>query len=454
MGDVHNNAGKSLFVHLKGENIGRWEDKATGERGDLLDLIRHARGLPRLGHAMAEARRLLGIADPPRNAAPKAPAPAPTTAATPVPIADEDVSSNTARARKLWERCRPLHETEGATYLHARGISDITHEALRFHPEVLYREDNLTAHAPAIVAAIRGPDGTINAVHRTWLDAGGAGKANLPEPRKMLGPPRGQGVLFHPERAARNDIVVGEGIETVLSVTTALPGSAGIATLSASVMAGIVIPDSLGRILIAVDRDTAGYPASLSLEARLREEGRPVRLILPQHGDFNDDLMALGAAGLREHIQAQLSAPALPLPEQLPAHPSPPPDKPDAPERLLFLSRLELSPGPSKFSLAVLDDIDRKELEKAIHFEKTPDAQQVLRCARAWADIALVAARRTRIRKVLVLVDAWLIPPLQRELHARKLIPVYPYILTRKIESASGSRWERKLTGIVPALTD
>ena len=409
---------------------------------------------------MAEARQILGIADPPRNAAPNAPSPAPdpNPVPAPQPVANDDedaeVSSNTANARRLWERCTPLHDTDGAIYLHSRGISDIVHESLRFHPEVLYREDSYVRREPAMVAAIKAPDGSINAVHRTWLDASGTGKAKLPEPRKMLGPPKGQGVLFHPERADRNDIVVGEGIETVLSVTTALPGSAGIATLSSSVMAGIAIPDSIGRVLIAADRDPAGYPAAFALEARLREEGRAVRLIIPQQSDFNDDLMALGAAGLREYIQAQLSAPALQLAEQLPENPAPPPDEPDAPESLLLLSRLELSSGTPKFRLVGLEEVDRKELEKAIHFDKAPDAQQVRRCARAWADIALAGARRTRIRKTLVLADAWLVPPLERELRARSLIPVYPHVLARKVETASGPQWERTFTGIVPSLAD
>ena len=405
---------------------------------------------------MAEARQILGITNPPRNTGPKAPATPPGPVPTPPPVAndDDDVSSNTANARRLWERCKPLPDTDAAMYLHSRGISDIVHESLRFHPEVLYREDSFVTRAPAMVAAIKAPDGSINAVHRTWLDPSGTGKAQLPEPRKMLGPPKGHGVLFHPERADRNDIVIGEGIETVLSVTTALPGGAGIATLSSSVMAGIAIPDSLGRILIAVDRDKSGYPAAMSLEQRLREEGRPVRLILPQRNDFNDDLMALGAGGLREHIQAQLSAPALQLPEQFPPPPAPLPDEPAAPEPVLTLSRSALSSNASEFGLVALDEVDRKELVKTIHFDKPPNEQQVRTCARAWADIAIMTARRTGIRKVLVLADAWLIPPLERELRARQLIPVYPHILTRKIDTPSGPQWDRKLTGIVPSLQD
>ena len=405
---------------------------------------------------MAEARQILGITNPPRNIDPKRPhsAPGPVPAPQPVANDDDDVSSNTTNARKLWDRCKPLPDTDAAIYLHSRGISDIAHESLRFHPEVLYREDSFVTRAPAMVAAIKAPDGSINAVHRTWLDPSGTGKAQLPEPRKMLGPPKGHGILFHPERADRNDIVVGEGIETVLSVITSLPGCAGIATLSSSVMAGIAIPDSLGRTLIAVDRDKSGYPAAMKLEERLREEGRPVRLILPQRNDFNDDLMALGASGLRELIQAQLSAPALLLPEQFPPHPTPLPDEPAAPEPVLTLSRSALSSNASEFGLVALDEVDRKELAKTIHFDKPPNEQQVRTCARAWADIAIMTARRTGIRKILVLADTWLIPPLERELRARQLIPVYPHILTRKIDTPSGPQWDRKLIGIVPSLQD
>ena len=45
VGDVRNTPGRSLFVRLKGPisgkgAIGKWTDAATGEHGDLLDIIR------------------------------------------------------------------------------------------------------------------------------------------------------------------------------------------------------------------------------------------------------------------------------------------------------------------------------------------------------------------------------------------------------------------------------
>ena len=64
VGDVHNTPGRSMFVRLqelpKGP-AGKWTDAATGEHGDLLDIIRESRGSARLprgrrgGEALSEA---------------------------------------------------------------------------------------------------------------------------------------------------------------------------------------------------------------------------------------------------------------------------------------------------------------------------------------------------------------------------------------------------------------
>src|SRR5581483_2863116 len=64
VGDVQNTAGRSLYVRLHGPEAGpgapgKWTDGATGEHGDLLDLIAHNRGLDRLGDVLDEARSFL-----------------------------------------------------------------------------------------------------------------------------------------------------------------------------------------------------------------------------------------------------------------------------------------------------------------------------------------------------------------------------------------------------------
>src|SRR3984957_3489589 len=48
VGDVHNSPGRSMFVRLQDSPkgpAGKWTDAATGEHGDLLDVIRESLGL-------------------------------------------------------------------------------------------------------------------------------------------------------------------------------------------------------------------------------------------------------------------------------------------------------------------------------------------------------------------------------------------------------------------------
>ena len=66
VGDVRNAPGRSMFVRLKGPESGRgaagkWTDAATGEHGDLLDVIRESRGLVDFRDVADEARHFLSL---------------------------------------------------------------------------------------------------------------------------------------------------------------------------------------------------------------------------------------------------------------------------------------------------------------------------------------------------------------------------------------------------------
>src|SRR5881392_1859976 len=66
VGDVRNTAGRSMFVRLKrvnagGRPAGKWTDAATGEHGDLLDVIRESCGLVDFRDVTDEARRFLSL---------------------------------------------------------------------------------------------------------------------------------------------------------------------------------------------------------------------------------------------------------------------------------------------------------------------------------------------------------------------------------------------------------
>ena len=61
-GDLDGARGRSLFVRLCGSaKPGRWTDAATGDHGDLLDLIRYRTNAPTLRAALDEARAFLAL---------------------------------------------------------------------------------------------------------------------------------------------------------------------------------------------------------------------------------------------------------------------------------------------------------------------------------------------------------------------------------------------------------
>src|ERR1035437_1818789 len=86
---------------------------------------------------------------------------------------------------------------------------------------------------PAMLAAIVGADGRFSGLHITWLDlARPKGKAEVPDPttgdllpaKKVRGSKSGGRIEIVP-RAAPRRLIIGEGIETVLAVWTALDGA-------------------------------------------------------------------------------------------------------------------------------------------------------------------------------------------------------------------------------------
>lgn len=69
VGDVDNNPGRSLYVRLRATDqsqgaAGKWTDAATGDHGDLLDLIAANKRLHSLRDTLDEARRFLSLPRP------------------------------------------------------------------------------------------------------------------------------------------------------------------------------------------------------------------------------------------------------------------------------------------------------------------------------------------------------------------------------------------------------
>ena len=177
--------------------------------------------------------------------------------------------------------------------------------ALRFHPKCWHREEGQTRSVPrpALIAAVTDGAGALQGVHRTWLAPDGQGKARVETQRRAMGHLLGNAVRLTPH----DDIlVVGEGIETMLTLVEAAPGLPVWAALSSGHLGAVLLPEGVQRLYIAIDRDPAGSQAAERLSARATEVGISVRVLEPLLGDFNDDLRANGKEALRQHLAGQI----------------------------------------------------------------------------------------------------------------------------------------------------
>lgn len=298
VGDIYNTSGESLYVRLAGPTSGKgargkWVDAATGEHGDLLDLIRLQRG-DGWRDAMEEARAFLNL-----------PPPSEPERTRPTPAARDTTES----ARRLLRSGQSLAGTPAAVYLRTRGIEHaVGLPAPRFHPRCLHRPSKRspgpdTWH-PALLATITDLSGSVTGVGRTWLAPDGRGKADLPKPRRALGNLLGHGVRI--AGTVPDLMVAGEGIESVLSVHRVMPSVPHVAALSAGHLAALILPPGLRHLYIARDADRAGERGAGILRRRAEAEGILVTELMQREDDFNRDLCHLGPRDLALHLAPQL----------------------------------------------------------------------------------------------------------------------------------------------------
>jgi hypothetical protein len=299
VGDVRNTPGRSMFVRLRGSSsgkgaAGKWTDAATGEHGDLLDVIRESCGLLDFHDVVEEACRFLSLPRLDFELTPREPI-------TPAPVGSPE------SARRLFAMSQPVIGTIAEAYLRKRGITAL-HEAgaLRFHPRCYYRPgpDEPTEVWPALIAAVTDLAGGITGAHRTWLDPSGNDKAPLDTPRRAMGHLLGYGVRFG---LATDVLAAGEGLETMLSLRSALSILPVVAALSANHLAAFLFPATLRRLYVARDRDQAGDLAVVTLTQRAQSAGIEALTLSPSLGDFNEDLRQLGVDELRAALRVQLA---------------------------------------------------------------------------------------------------------------------------------------------------
>ncbi|WP_421699832.1 DUF7146 domain-containing protein [Ancylobacter sp.] len=297
VGDIRNTPGRSLFVRLQASAkgpAGKWTDAATGEHGDLLDVIRGSLGLTDFPNVAGEARAFLNLPPP----EPKPASPCRGIAQAP--------SGSVEAARRLFAMSRPIVGTIAETYLRRRGITLLHGTAnLRFHPRCYYKRDDGPSETwPAMIAAVTDLTGRITGVHRTWLAPDGSDKAPVTTPRKAMGDLLGSTVRIGVPDSV---MAAGEGIETMLSLRQVLPDMAIAPALSAAHLAAILFPLRLRRLYIVRDNDPAGDAARDMLMERANAEGIEAIPLSPALGDFNEDLQQLGIDTLRTGVRVQLA---------------------------------------------------------------------------------------------------------------------------------------------------
>ena len=301
VGDTSGAAGRSLVIRLhaqEGRKAGGWTDYATGEFGDLIDLLHAKLGSRSLRETLHEAQQFLGTAPLPVSEVSKK-------------VSRDAGAANTKRiasARRLFAAGKSVLGTTAATYLRRRGIARFG-PALRFHPRVNLRGDdidsNQSCHSPALLAKITDNQGNITGCARTYLDPATGRIADLRNPKRILGQLHGNAVRFW-SGSNLGDLIVGEGLENTLSVGTALPEFNLASCLTATHLGLFFPPSGIKCIWIARDNDAAGERAAQTLASKLGSSGIECRHLVPKLGDFNEDLLAFGKGGLRNVLLAAM----------------------------------------------------------------------------------------------------------------------------------------------------
>ena len=266
-----------------------------GAHGDVLGWVMQREHLS-FREAVA---RLGGGGDSPalKVAAPPPARPAPET---------DDAARRAAAITVFLGAQLSLAGTPAADYLAARGIDfgrlGRQPRALRFHPGLW--EPSTRAPFPALVGAITSVSGETIGVHRTWLARGPDGrwgKARVANPKMSLGFVGGgairlwRGASGKPLRDAPDGetVVIGEGIETCLSIVVACPDLRVLSAVSLGNLGGVVLPEQVRRVILARDNDDKPTAQELFKRAveKMQRTGREVLVARSSVGkDFNDCL--------------------------------------------------------------------------------------------------------------------------------------------------------------------
>jgi DNA polymerase len=211
-----------------------------------------------------------------------------------VKCCSNDDADKLSLVKSIWASSVPLAGSIAERYLDETRHIDVTklpddvHRCLRFHPACMFGSG---PSLPCLIALMRDPvtDAPVG-IQRTALQEKDGQVLKLE--RRMLG--RVGVVKLWP---ASTDLVIGEGLETVLAAATRIPHNGqplmpAWAALSAKNMAALPIVPGVQRLVLLVDNDSnqQGQMAAARVAAHWRRHGRVVVPLMPPtpDTDFND----------------------------------------------------------------------------------------------------------------------------------------------------------------------
>ena len=311
------NSPGSFVVWVAKDYEGAWKDYASGDSGDIINLIG---GVLRLSSKMdvywwaLDFLQLdrMGHTQPPRQKA-EADAERERRAADARAAQAKRQAEAGVMAKRLLGRWLALPDIRGTVaevYLReARRIplDRLSHwpNALRFQAARDHTDEatgEVTSWPCMVSAMTAGP--SITALHYTWLAPDGSGKAPVTPAKKMRGSPSGAAIRLSagpsglsPSKAAikgRVDpLAIGEGIETCLTVAAARPDYRVWAAGSLSLIGLLDWPACASAVVLLGEND--GKPQAREQFQRAIDHwrglarGRPVHVVNSAVGvDFND----------------------------------------------------------------------------------------------------------------------------------------------------------------------
>jgi hypothetical protein len=199
-----------------------------------------------------------------------------------------------AEALEIWAEAGPFDSSPAKIFLsetrQLRRVLDRfdLDQVLRFHPACPFRDKRL----PCMIALVRDirTDAPI-AIHRTALTTD-----RRPQRigRRALGPTSGGAVKLSSHAEVSDTLLIGEGIETVLSATEILKIRPAWSVLSRSGFTQFPVLPNLKRMTVCVDLEESGDGVrdATELVKRMNDGGVEIYGAVSKYGkDFNDQLM-------------------------------------------------------------------------------------------------------------------------------------------------------------------